>query len=139
MIFFHSRNAEYRRRIDTTVVGARDRGSVVEHVVRKPAMTQFGLLMLCLVLFHALPLFLHANQAQSRSHALIRSLHNEDSVPVGEMSDEASLQAMLKTGGGYSAVGVLASYVSDAVSLPFDQDVSRRVEYGVGGGCTDSE
>ena len=74
------------------------------------------------------PSFLHVNQAQSRSHAHIHQLHSEDKV-VNDLSEEASLQAMLKTGGGYSsAPGVLASYTRGAVSLPYDQCTPRRVE-----------
>ena len=73
-------------------------------------------------------ILLHSDQAQSRSQAFVRRLHSEDTVPVADSSPEASLKAMLKTGGGYtSSPGVLASYLSDAVSLPFDQNVPRRV------------
>ena len=64
------------------------------------------------------PRFSHVNQGQSRSHAHIHQLHREDRV-VNDLSEEASLQAMLNTGGGYSSVpGVLASYTPGAVSLP---------------------
>ena len=71
---------------------------------------------------------MHVNQARGRSHAHIHQLHNEDRV-VSDLSEEASLQAMLKTGGGYSsASGVLASYTHGAVSLPYDQCPPRRVE-----------
>ena len=73
--------------------------------------------------------FLHVNQAQSHTHALIRRLHSEDTIPASDSSPEASLKAMLKSAGGYSsAAGVLANYVSDTVSLPFDQLPPRRVE-----------
>ena len=72
--------------------------------------------------------FLHANHSKSRSRAHIHQLHSEDRV-VNDLSEEASLQAMLKTGGGYSsAPGVLASYTHGAVSLPYDQCTPRRVE-----------
>ena len=50
-------------------------------------------------------------------------------MPDGDASPEASLRAMLKTGGGYtSSPGVLASYVIDAASLLFEQNTPRRVE-----------
>ena len=74
------------------------------------------------------PSFLHANQAQSPSCAHINQLHCEDRV-VSDLTEEASLQAMLKSGGGYSsAPSVLANYKSGAVSLPYDQCTPRRVE-----------
>ena len=42
--------------------------------------------------------FLHVNQAQSHTHALIRRLHSEDTVPASDSSPEASLKARLSKG-----------------------------------------